>query len=131
MKVTICGSNRFAEKTLEFGHELEKLGLIVYVPHFNTHTVGDLGEVDETNRQYITMGLTHDHFMKIRQADVVFIYNQDGYIGNSTTLELGFATALDKPVYALSPDTDEVCRNILFRGICKTPEELAKTLKVK
>ena len=95
MKITICGSNRFAEEALEFGKKLEEFGVIVYIPHFYTSNVGDLDKVDEVNKPYIAMGLTHDHFMKIRLADIVFIYNKNGYSGNSTTLELGYAVACD------------------------------------
>lgn len=34
-------------------------------------------------------------------ADVVFVFNKDGYAGNSTTLEIGYSVALGKPIYAL------------------------------
>lgn len=62
-------------------------------------------------------------------ADVVFIYNQDGYIGNSTTLELGYAVALGKPVYALCSDSTEICRNVLFREVISDPAMLVEKLK--
>jgi len=75
----------------------------------------------------VALGLTHDHFYKIKMADVVFVYNKDGYSGVSTTLEIGSAVVLNKPIYALSND-DEVCRNVLFREVIKTPEELIKKL---
>lgn len=60
-------------------------------------------------------------------ADIVFVYNKDGYCDNSTTLEIGYAVAANKPLYALSAD-DELCRHVLFREIIQTPEELAKRL---
>lgn len=127
MKVTICSSNRFAEEVMEFAHRLEELGVVVYVPHFYTHNHGDLADVDEVNQPFIAMGLTHDQFTEIRYADVVFIYNKDGYAGYSTSMEIGYAFAKDKPVYALAEDED-ICRNVLYRGICKTPEELVAEL---
>lgn len=74
-------------------------------------------------------GLTHDHFYKIKMADVVFIYNEQGYIGTSTTLEIGYAVALGKPIYALSQDSEEICRNILIRDIVKSPDDLVKVLR--
>ena len=74
------------------------------------------------------MGLTHDHFYKIKMADVVFLYNRDGYSGNSSTLELGYAMALGKPIYALSGEDEELCRKVLFRDIINTPKELIKKL---
>ncbi len=60
-------------------------------------------------------------------ADVVFVYNKDGYAGPSTTLEIGFAVALGKPIYALAPD-GELCRHVLFREVIATPKELLKRL---
>lgn len=37
----------------------------------------------------------------LRRSDFLFLYNRDGYIGTSAGLELGFADAWGKPVYAL------------------------------
>ena len=59
---------------------------------------------------------------------MLHVHNKDGYIGNSTTLELGCAVALGKPIYALSDKDEELCRNALFRDFISSPEELAKLL---
>jgi len=127
--VTICSSNRFAKEALAFGAKLKKLGVIVYEPHYYTHNYGGLEKVKGHDKRFIAMGLTHDHFHKIRKGDVTFIYNKDGYSGNSVTLEIGFATALGKPIYALSDQDAETCRDILFTRYADTPEKLAKLLK--
>jgi hypothetical protein len=37
--------------------------------------------------------------------------------------------ALGKPIYALSNDTEEICRTVLFRNLFKTPEELVAILQ--
>ncbi len=126
--VTICSSNRFAVEAEEFAKNLKELGVHVLIPHFYTHNYGGLEKIQDHNKKFLAMGLTHDHFNKIRKADVVFIYNKDGYSGNSTTLELGYAVALGKPVFALSNQDQEVCRDILFEGYASTPEELVKFL---
>lgn len=52
-----------------------------------------------------------------------------GYIGNSTTLEIGYAVACGKTIYALEEDKDEGCRNVLFTDFVKTPTQLIKKLK--
>ncbi|MEI6843227.1 MAG: nucleoside 2-deoxyribosyltransferase [bacterium] len=128
--VTICSSNRFADEAEVFANKLKKLGVNVLVPHFYTKNYGGVDKVKEVhNRKFIAMGLTHDHFNKIRKSDAVFIYNKEGYSGNSVTLELGYAVALGKPVYALSDKDVETCRDILFAGYAKTPTELIKFLK--
>ena len=61
-------------------------------------------------------------------ADVVFVFNKGGYIGNSTTLEIGYAVAARKPLYALASD-EEICRHVLFRDFVKTPEALMRYLR--
>ena len=62
-------------------------------------------------------------------ADIIFIYNKGGYSGNSTTLEIGYAVALGKPIYALSDKDEELCRRVLIKGVTNTPKELIKKLK--
>lgn len=126
--VVLCGSGRFKQEALAFCQRLEELGATVYKPYF--HRGGDEWEhLSEAYKGYVALGLTHDHFYKIRMADVVFIYNKDGYAGVSTTLEIGAAVALGKPIYALSQDNEEFCRQVLFRGVVSTPEELVKKLQ--
>lgn len=61
-------------------------------------------------------------------ADVVFVFNKNGYAGNSTTLEIGYAVALGKPIYALNAD-EELCRHVLFREFISSPAKLAKNIK--
>jgi len=85
-------------------------------------------QLSDSYKKFTLLGLTHDHFYKIKMADVVFVFNKDGYSGNSTTLEIGCAVALGKPIYALSADSEEACRNILFKEIVRSPEELVKRL---
>ena len=126
--VVICGSGRFKPEARKFAADLKKRGVIVFEPYF--HRGGD--EWDKMSQQYkdfVALGLTHDHFYKIKMADVVFVYNKGGYVGNSTTLELGYAMALGKVIYALSDKDEEICRRVLFREIIKTPRELIKKLK--
>ena len=102
--VVICGSRKFKQEINKFADELEELGVLVYAP-----------DVDA------------DHIQKMRMADVVFVYNKDGYAGVSVTLEIGAAIALAKPIYALADDP-EVCRQVLFQAVISSPEELVKKL---
>jgi len=124
--VVICGSRRFKPEIREFTKKLKELGVVVYEPYL--HSGQDEWEkLSEEYKKFIALGLTHDHFYKIQMADMVFVYNKDGYSGNSTTLEIGYAVAMGKPIYALSSD-DELCRHVLFREIISSPEELVKRL---
>jgi nucleoside 2-deoxyribosyltransferase len=125
--VVICGSRRFKPEIRKFSRQLKKLDVIVFEPYLHC----DQEEWKQFSKEYqkfISLGLTHDHFYKIKMADTVFIYNKDGYVGNSTTLEIGYAVALGKPIYALSEDK-ELCRQSLFREIIKTPKKLVSKLQ--
>lgn len=126
--VVICGSNRFAAQAREFAKALEELGVTVHVPHFYRESGGDWKRIHPFDEPFVASGLTHDHFQKIRMADVAFVYNEDGYSGVSTSMEIAFATALGKPIYALSDKDPEICRKILFAGFTATPEDLFEKL---
>jgi hypothetical protein len=126
--VVMCGSRRFKPEIREFAKRLKKFGVVVYEPYL--HSGQDEWEkLSDDYKKFVALGLTHDHFYKIQMADVVFVYNKDGYAGNSTTLEIEYAVALGKSIYALSGDNKELCHHVLFREIISSPTELAKRLK--
>jgi hypothetical protein len=125
----MCGSSSFASESREFAAQLKKLGVVVYEPHFYRASGGIWSEIKESDRKYVALGLTHDHFHKIRMADVVYVYNKDGYAGVSTTMEIGAAVILNKPIYAQDENDAEPCRKVLFSGVVKNPEELLKFLQ--
>ena len=125
--VVICGSRRFKLEMRKFASKLKKLGVTVYEPYLHSGKE-EWNGLSDAYKKFVALGLTHDHFYKIRMADVVYVYNKDGYSGNSTTLELGYAVALGKPIFALSDKDDELCRKVLFRDIVRSPNTLHKLL---
>lgn len=128
--VVLCGSRRFKPQIRKFAQELKKKGVIVYEPFLRPgEEDSSWNSLDEYDKRFVALGLTHDHFHKIKMADVVFIYNKDGYSGVSTTMEIAYAVACGKPIYAYSDKDDEYCRKVFFRGIVKTPQELVRYLK--
>mgnify|MGYP001617076106 FL=1 len=127
--VAICGSSRFKSEIKEFTRRLEELEVVVYPPHlFGNPDQDGWKNLTDEQKKFVALGLTHDHFYKIRMADVVLLFNKDGYTGNSTTLEMGYTAALDKPIYAISDKDEEICRHVLFSGFVSSPEELVKFL---
>jgi nucleoside 2-deoxyribosyltransferase len=126
--IAICGSRRFKPEIRKFSEELRKKGVTVYEPYLHSGQQ-EWENLSKEYQKFIALGLTHDHFYKIRMADVVFIFNKDGYSGNSTTLEIGCAVAMGKPIYALSDKDEELARKVLFREIIASPEELFEKLK--
>jgi hypothetical protein len=125
--VVICGSRRYKEGIRKFAAKLRAKGTLVYEPILNTNRAIDTLPADL--KKYGFLGLTWHHFEFIRKADAVFIYNKDGYIGVSVTMELGAAAILGKPIYALEEDKTETSRDVLFDEVVNTPEKLIKRLK--
>lgn len=125
--VVICGSRRYKDEAREFAAKLRAKGIVVFEPFFNMNRQIDTLAPDL--KKYAFLGLTWHHLEFIRKADVVFIFNKDGYMGNSSTMELGAAAAFGKPVYALEEDKTEACRTVLIDEVISTPQELFKRLK--
>lgn len=126
--VVVCGSARFKTEMRAFAKKLKDSGVIVFEPYLHQRE-DEWPALSDQHKKLILIGLTHDHFYKIKTADVVYIFNKNGYSGVSTTLEMGYAMALGKIIYTLSEDKEEDCRNGLFRDIVKTPKELIEKLK--
>jgi hypothetical protein len=126
--VVICGSARFASDIRDFTKKLKDLGVIVYEPYLYRASGGVWENIPDHDKPLVATGLTHVHFYKIRMADVVYVLNKDGYSGVSTTLEIGYAVALNKPIYAYSESDEEICRKIIFSGFVNNAEDLIKYL---
>jgi len=117
MKITICGSVKFADKLVEIYKELEKLG-------HNPLMHKDMFGIADGTAQELIDGIEMDHseikkkhnFIKwwhncIKSGDAVLICNFDkngikNYIGGNTLMEIGFAHVNDKKVFLLNPIPD-------------------------
>lgn len=126
--VVVCGSKRYRKEIKLFCEKLRTFGVLVFEPSFQQL----IFEHETIHSDYVTQkifkGLTLEHFDWIRKAEVCFIYNKDGYIGNSVTMEMAYATALSKPIFALLAKTGEPCTDVLIDKVVKTPKELAALL---
>jgi len=137
--VVICGSQRYREEIQKFAQRLRKFGVpVVFEPNFQRQRKALLAKQERERLQSKSYrdrvpAMVHEHFDRIRKADVCFIYNKEGYLGINTTLELGFAHGKNMVIYALEAERSvetggEVCRDILFTEIIQSPEELVKRL---
>ena len=125
--VVICGSRKFRKEIRKFEQELRDEGVTVFSPILNTNT--KINDLPDDLKRYAFLGLTWHHIEFIRKADVVFFYNKDGYIGNSGTLEMGAAAALEKPIFALEDENEEACRKVLIDEVISSVKNLMKYLK--
>lgn len=126
--VVICGSRRFKSEIKRFAKSFIKLGVVVYAPYLHEGKY-EWKKLSDQYKKFTALGLTHDHIYKIKMADVVYVYNKNGYSGVSTTMEIGAALALGKPIYAHSNKDKELCRVTLFRETIKSPKQFHKKLK--
>ena len=119
MKITICGSIKFAKELVEIHRQLEKLG---HQPMMHEEM---FGIADGTAKELI-QEISQDHpevkrkygFIKwwhdcIKNSDAILVCNFDkngikNYIGGNVLMEIGFAHVNDKKVFLLNPIPEEV-----------------------
>lgn len=87
--VCLCGSTKFKSDFLSWAKKLTLQGYIVTMPMI-------FGHAGDTITDEQKMNLDKLHKAKIENADIVFIINTNGYIGESTRNEINFAKALNK-----------------------------------
>lgn len=92
---TICGSTKFKEAFIEANKKLTLEGKIVLTVGFFEHAQG----IALTEEQFELLKALH--FEKIRMSDEIFVVNVNGYIGNSTQIEIAYAKDLGKKIMYL------------------------------
>lgn len=126
--VVVCGSKKYKTEIAAFCKQLQELGVLVFEPSIQQ----PIFENEEIHSPYVTRvifkGLTLEHFDWIRKSEVCFVYNKDDYVGVSVTLEMAYASALGKPVFALSNKTGDPCRDALIDKVVPSPKALANLL---
>ncbi len=126
-KIVICGSTKFAEEMKSFSEELESFGFEVIFPKVDISDE-DIDKFPFAEKQFVYNRLITNYFKHISESDAVFIYNKNGYIGTSVTMELAYAFAMKKPIYAFHADED-ITRGSLITKITPTSNELVELLK--
>lgn len=119
MKITICGSVKFADRLVDIYRQLEKLG------HEPVMHEDMFGIADGTAKELIDgIGLDHSEVKKkhdfiklwhnlIIDSDAILVCNFDkngikNYIGGNTLMEIGFAHVNDKKIFLLNSVPEEV-----------------------
>ena len=90
----ICGSVRFKDSIMQEACRFSLMGHIVLIPNCLLHEWFHNSPLGRTAK----VELDKLHFDKIRLADFVYVVNEDGYIGDSTSREIEFAKSLRKPI---------------------------------
>lgn len=93
--ITLCGSTKFKDEILAWNRDLTLGGAIVLMPGVFAHS-GDY--ITEQQKEE----LDQLHKRKIAMSDAIVVVNPNGYIGNSTREEIGFAKALGLKIFYTS-----------------------------
>ncbi len=107
MKITICGSMSFAADMVTVATALEEMGHEVLLPYDTNANVNDptLKTDPEAEAVYVRENdLYQKHFRKVEAGDAILVVNETkkdivGYIGTASTMEIGIAHSLFKPIY--------------------------------
>ena len=105
--VCICGSFRFYAELVQLRNTLQARGVLCEWPLPGQHRAPQAMTADEA-QDAITQ-----HLERMERAECIFIFNKDGYLGNSVVMEIGYAYARCKPVYVLAPIHDPFLRPLV------------------
>ncbi len=128
LSVVVSGSfRRYFDGISETVRTFESLGMDVLSPKASRVVNPDeefaVLETDDTSDPQT---LEQRHLDAITAADALYLYNPEGYIGDSSKMELGWAIALGKPVFCKELVADATLK--FFCGKVSTPEQAKKDL---
>ena len=127
--VVISGSfRRYFDGISETVGTFESLGIDVLSPKASrVINPGEEFAVLETDDTSDPRTLEQRHLDAITAADALYLYNPEGYIGDSSKMELGWAIALGKPVFCKELVADSTLK--FFCGTVATPEQVKTVLE--
>lgn len=98
---TICGSTRFRAEMATANRELTLAGYIVLAPGVFGHDGDEMTEAQK-------VALDELHLRKIDLAEMVYVVNPGGYVGESTRREIAYAVHAGKRVlFLVRPSTSQ------------------------
>lgn len=118
--ITVCGSGKFREVIHRLCAGLTASGFPVLVPPLHNIDGLTANSPDEA-RVLAWKGATFAHLNRIAKCDVCVIANPTGYVGASSTLELGYAIGLRKLTISFRHDA-ELARDVLYDFVLDTDD---------
>jgi hypothetical protein len=93
--IIVLGSTKFRKEIVDWAWQMTKEHYLVLFAPFAKEEITDVEQYREE--------LEIQHFQKIRMADIVWVFNKNGYIGNSTKREIEYAKNHYKLIKYLEP----------------------------
>lgn len=132
-KIVFCGSFKFHQEMEKVAESLRKKELKVIVPqpsHIRYgHKPEELksGKFDKATLSHWEGEGAFEHLENIKKANLVYIFNKSSYIGPAVMVEIGFALALGKPIFAQAEVKDITVANFINKVV--KPKDLVKYVK--
>ena len=130
--ICFCGSFKFYKDMEREAFMLRKSGFTVIVPQPSHIRHGH--KPAELKAKYDKKTLIRwegegafSHLKNIKKSDAVYIFNKGSYLGPAVTVEIGYALALDKPIYSKAPIRDITVTNFVKAVV--SPSGLGKLLR--
>lgn len=111
IEAVVSGSFKFKPEIDKAIEALEETGIRVLEPTKGWLAMPSFEVIERLNNgqvrplpseELLSTRQIEDRFLKaLKKSNLLYLMNQEGYIGNSTALELGFALGRNKPIYAL------------------------------
>lgn len=127
--ICLCGSFKFYKEMEKAASCLRKEGFTVIVPqpsHIrHGHKPSELkGKYDRKTLTKWEREGAYSHLKNIEKSDVVYVFNKGSYLGPAVTVEIGYALALEKPIYARAKVNDITVTNFIKAVV--SPQGLIK-----
>lgn len=116
INILFCGSFKFLDEMKEIAKELKPLGFVCFLPKF---FLGDFpsSKIESLKNERKKRGFSAGDLKKVvgvtkwfydcfPRADILVIYDKDGYVGLSLAAEIGVAHIIKKPTYFIEKPTD-------------------------
>lgn len=130
-----CGSFKFYKDMEKAAINLRKKGVAVIVPvpsHIrHGHKPEELkkGKYDQKTLTRWEGEGAFSHLDNIRKSNAVYIFNKGSYLGPAVFVEIGYALALNKPIFAKVPIKDITVTNFIKAVV--SPLKLLRLLTPK
>lgn len=96
--ICMSGSSRFVDKMAVMAWEMEKQGVIVLGLHLLPAWYNGVKAHHQAEAEGVRERMDALHLRKIDMADELFVFNEGGYIGDSTRDEIKYAKEKGKPI---------------------------------
>ena len=89
--ITICGSLKYQSIMMEEAQKLTMEGNCVLTPTYPVIKDYKISQEEMNN-------LKESHLKRIELSDAIYVLKVDNYIGESTSIEIDYATSLNKEI---------------------------------